>query len=304
MAIETRSRFSKSIVPGLFALMTEEYKRYPEVWRDLVDVRSSKRAYEENAWMTGYGVVPIKAEGAALTYDARVQGYTKRWTHNTSAMGARITEEAIEDDLYGVMRSAAKDLGVAARETRHIRVAAIFNTGFGTGTHSAGDGLAIFSGSHTWPTGSTWSNLATASALSYSTLQAAILAFEAKTDARGKKFMQTPTTLLVPPALEMKARQLLESVGTPEDANNSINAIKSGRPRLRMVVWNHLTSPTAWFLLGEKAQRDDGLIVFERVGVSFTREGDFDTGDAKFKVRWRDSVEVNNPIELYGNAGA
>lgn len=304
MAIESRSRFSKMIVPGLFALMTEEYKRFPEIWRDLVDVRSSKKAYEESAWVTGYGVVPVKADGAAMTYDARSQGYTKRWTHNTYAMGVRIHEEAIEDDLYGVMRTAAKDLGVAARETRHIRVASIFNTGFGSTEHTAGDGLQIFYTAHTWPNGGTWGNQATATALSYSTLQAAILAFETQTDARGKKIMQTPMTLLVPPALEMKALQLLQSVGTPEDANNSINAIKASRSRLRLVVWPFLTSSTAFFLVGDNARNDTGLIFFERVGVAFGREGDFDTGDAKFKVRWRDSVEVNNPIGLYGNAGA
>lgn len=304
MAVESRSRFNKMIVPGLFALMTEEYKRYEETWRQIVDVRSSKKAYEESAYITGFGVVPKKGEGAQMAYDARVQGYTKRWTHDTFAMGVRIYEEAIEDDLYGVMKTASRDLGVSARETRHIRVAAIFNTGFGTTTHTVGDALAVFSASHTWPTAGTWSNLGTAAALSYSTLQSAVLAFESQTDARGKKIMQTPMTLLVPPALEMKALELLQSIGQPENANNTINALKVARPRIKLVVWPYLTSATAFFLIGDNARNDTGLIFFERVGVTFAREGDFDTGDAKFKVRWRDSVEVNNPIGLYGNAGA
>jgi hypothetical protein len=302
--VETRSRFNKMVVPGLFALMTEEYKRFPETWRQLVRTERSSQAYEESTYVTGYGVIPTKAEGAPITYDARIQGATKRWTHNTYAMGARISEEAIEDDLYGVMKSVARDIGVSARETRHIRVASIFNLGFGTTENTTGQGYAIFYGSHVKLGGGTWSNLATASALSYSTLQTGILAFEGQTDHRGKKINQTPMTILVPPALEFKALELLQTVGQPETANNDVNAVKLARPRLRLVVWPYLTSSTAWFLIGDNARTETGLIHFERVGVTFGREGDFDTGDVKFKTRWRDSVEINEPIGLYGNAGA
>ena len=302
--IESRSRFSKAIVPGLFALATEEYKRYPELWRQIFGVRKSTRAYEECAYVSGFGLVPKKPEGQPLDYDARLQGYTKRWVHDTYAMGVRVHQEAIEDDLYNIFASIGRDLGVSARETRHIRFAALFNTGFGTTVHTAGDGLAIYSASHVRLDGTTWSNLATASSLSYSTLQTAIRAFENQVDHRGKKIMQTPMTLLVPTALEFKARELLESIGQPEGANNEPNVVRSSRPTLRVVVWPYLTSATAWFLIGDNLRMETGMIAFERVGVTFGREGDFDTGDAKFKVRWRDSGEVNNPLGTYGNAGA
>jgi hypothetical protein len=116
--------------------------------------------------------------------------------------------------------------------------------------------------------------------------------------------MQTPMTLLVPPELEFKALELLETVGQPENANNTINAVKRARPSIRLVVWPYLTSATAWFLIGDNAKMSTGLIHFERVGVTFGKEGDFDTGDAKFKTRFRISTEVNHPIGLYGNAGA
>jgi phage major head subunit gpT-like protein len=202
------------------------------------------------------------------------------------------------------MKDGARELGVSARETRHVAVAEIFNTGFVTTYHTAGDALAIFSAVHTKLGGGTWSNVATASALSYSTLQNAILAFESQTDHRGKKMMQSPMTLLCPPALEYKALELLETIGQPENANNTINAVKRARPSLRLVVWPYLTSATAWFLIGDNARMATGLIHFERIGVQFGKEGDFDTGDAKFKTRFRISTEVNNPIGLYGNAGA
>lgn len=304
MGLETRGRFSTVIAPGLFAVAVEEYKRYPEIWRELVKVEKSTRAYEECAYLSGLSMVPKKAEGDPITFDARLQGPTKRWTHDTFAMGMRITEETIEDDLYRVMQDGARELGVSTRETRHVNVAEIFNTGFSTTYHTAGDGYAIFYGSHTRLDGGSWSNLATASALSYSTLQNAILAFESQVDHRGKKIMQTPMTLLVPPALEYKAIQILRNPNQPDTAERNINATTEARRGIRLVVWPYLTSSTAWFLIGDNAKMSTGLIHFERVGVQFGREGDFDTGDAKFKTRWRASTEINNPIGLYGNAGA
>jgi hypothetical protein len=161
----------------------------------------------------------------------------------------RITEECIEDDQYRIMSDGARELGVSARETRHINVAEIFNTGFVTTYHTAGDAAAIFSASHIRLDGVAWSNVATASALGYSTLQNAILAFESQVDHRGKKIMQTPMTLLVPPALEYKALELLETVGNPENANNTINAVTRARPSIKLVVLPYLTSATAWFLI-------------------------------------------------------
>ncbi len=304
MTTENRANFVNNYTPGLFALMVEEYKRYPEVWRQIVRVERSTKQKEEIAFNTGLGLLAKKGEGELIPSDRRLAGHKKQWTHDTYALSGRITEEAIEDDLYGTMRDFARELGVSARETRHVIVAEPFNTGFVTTYHTAGDTGALFASSRTKLGGGTWSNLATASALSYSTLQNAILAFESQTDHRGKRIMQTPATLLVPPALEYKALQLLESVGQPESANNDINATKRARPSLKLIVWPYLTSTTAWFLIGESVNSAIGLIHFERVGIQFGKEGDFDTGDAKFKARMRGSIECNNPINMYGNAGA
>ncbi len=304
MAIESRSRFASIYVPGLFAVMTEEYKRFPEVWRELVKVERSDKPYEECSFLSGLSVIPKKGEGEAVHYDARLQGPTKRWTHDTYALGMRITEEAIEDDQYKVMLDGSRELGVSARETRHIAVAEIFNTGFVTTYHTAGDTKAIFATDHVRLDGGTWSNLATASAPSYSTLQNAILAFESQVDHRGKKIMQTPMTILAPPALEYKFLNLLNDVDQPDTAERNINATRRARPNIRLVVWPYLTSATAWFLIGDNARMATGLIHFERIGVQFGKEGDFDTGDAKFKTRFRISTEINNPIGLYANAGA
>ncbi len=303
MARETRSRFISVITPGLFAVMTEEYKRYPETWRELVKVKKSTNTYEECSYLTGLGLIPRKGEGAGITYDARIQAYTKRWTHDTFAGGLRITQEAIEDDRYNVMESGAREHGVSSRETRHIRVASMWNTGFGTTEHVGGDTLAIFSAVHPKLAGGTWSNLATAANLSYSVLQAMIMAFENQTDHRNKKIVQTPMILLTAPANEFKALELLKSIGIPESANNEPNAVRLARPRLRLIVWPYLTAADSTFLHGDNAKMETGLIYFERIGVTFAKEGDFDTGDAKFKVRWRDSIEVNHPIGMYGNAG-
>lgn len=304
MTTENRSMFVNNYTPALFGLMVEEYKRHPEVWRQIVRVERSTKYKEEIAYNTGLGLVPKKGEGDPIPTDSRLSGPKKAWVHDTYALSGRITEEAIEDDQYGTMRDFARELGVSARETRHVIVAEPFNTGFVTTYHTDGFGHALFYGSHTKLGGGTFSNLATASALSYSTLQNAILAFESQTDHRGKRIMQTPATLLVPPALEYKALQLLESVGQPESANNDINATKRARPSLKLIVWPYLTSSTAWFLIGESVNSSVGLIHFERVGVQFGKEGDFDTGDAKFKTRMRNSIECNNPVNMYGNAGA
>jgi len=303
MGRETRSRFVKVITPGLFACAVEEYKRYPETWRQLVSVKRSTNTYEECSYLTGLGLIPTKPEGTVLAYDTRIQGYTKRWTHDTWAGGLRITEEAIEDDRYGVMESGSRELGISARETRHIRVASIWNNGFGTTEHVGGDTKALFASDHPKLGGGTWSNLATASNLSYSVLQNMIMAFENQTDHRNKKIVQTPVILLVAPHNEFKALELLKSIGIPESANNEPNAVRLARPRLRLIVWPYLTAANSTYLQGDNARMETGLIFFERVGVTFAKEGDFDTGDAKFKVRWRDSIEANHPIGMYGNAG-
>lgn len=294
-----RSTFNKVVAPGLFSMMLMKFKERPEIWRQLVNLRTSTRAYEESSYYTGFGYVPTKPEGQAIAYDEPIQGPTKRWTHQTYGLGFKVTEEMIEDDLYDVMNDMASGLGVSARETKEVTVARIFNNGFATTYHTGGDGKACFATDHTSLGGGTWQNEPTnAVDLTAASLQASIEGFEGITDDRAMQQVLIPRILLVAPENEWKARELLYTQLDPESANNTINAIRSRS--LQLVVWHYLTDPDAFFILGEQ----HGLIYFDRRPTTFAKDSDFDTGDAKFKTTYRDSVEFNKPYGLYGSPGA
>lgn len=306
MSTEARSKFAKLYTPGLFAVAAEEFKRYGEDWRQLVTIKSTQKAKEEVAFMAGLGLIPLKQEGIPLTYDSRIMGYSKEFVMDTWAGGVRITEEAIEDDLYSKMEGVMRDLGVSARETRQYRVATPYNTGFVTTTMTCGDALAIYSASHVRVDGTTWSNLMTASSVSYSRLQSAILQFENQVDHRGKLIMQSPTKIICGRNLEFTFLNILKTVsGAPETAENSTNVITAGRGRLQLIVYPYIdeTSTKPWFLQADPGNVTQGIVYWNRVPVSFAKEKDFDSGDAKFKVRSRDSIGVCNPINMLGNAG-
>lgn len=294
-----RSTFSKSVVPGLFALMNSSGPAQAKFWDRLVTTKNSKRAYEESAYFAGLGYFQEKPEGESIAYDDFIQGPTKRWAHKTYGLGMRVTEEAIEDNLYSDVPTEwsdmAKELGASADNTYEVLVHDMFN---GT-SKTAGDAVAVFSISHVKLGGGTWSNLASsAAALSATSLKAAILDFEATTNDRGMQQIIKPKRLLVPPALEWTARELLNSAYDPESANNAINSIQSRN--LELIVDPFLTSSTAWFLIAEKSP----IIVFNRRPKKFEQDGDFDTGDWKAKGTFRMSCEVNYPLGLYKNAGA
>ena len=306
MATEARSKFTKTYTPGLFMVASEEFKRYGEDWRKLVTVKSTQKAKEEVAFITGLGLIPMKQEGAPITYDARIMGYSKEFVMDTWAGGVRITEEAIEDDLYNKMEGVMRDMGVSARETRQYRVASPYNTGFVTTTMTAGDNLAIYASNHVRVDGSTWSNLMTASSVNYSRLQSAILQFENQRDHRGKLIMQSPGMIICGRNLEFNFLNILRTtLGAPETAENSTNVIRAGRGQLQLVVYPYIdeSATKPWFLQGPAGNVTQGIVYWNRVPVSFAREKDFDSGDAKFKVRSRDSIGVCNPINMLGNAG-
>ena len=294
-----RSTFSKSVVPGLFSFMTSSFMERPTFWNQITTRKGSKRAYEESAYFTGLGLVPEKPEGEGIKYDDPIQGPTKRWSHRTYALGTRITEETIEDALYPdiptSMSDMTKELGHSARETIEILVHDLFN---GT-TKTAGDGNAIFFNTHTKLGGGTYSNLLTPSAdLSATSLRQAIQNIENTTDDRGKQQVIKPKILMVSTADEWTARELLNSAYDPESANNAINPLQSRN--LQLLVNPYLTDTDAWFLIADK----NPAITFLRRNVKFAKDGDFETGDAKFKTSFRISTEVNNPIGLYKSAGA
>ena len=299
MTTESRSRFTQNYVPGLFACAAEAYKRWPEVWREICVVKKSTKAYEESTYKSGYGTAAEKVEGGSITYDARVQGYTKRWVHTTKGLGARITEECVDDDLYGDMQDSMTELGLSLGDKKHVDIVAIFNTGFDT--LLSGDSQYIFDTDHVRLDGSTYSNDATAADLSHSSLWSAIEAFEDLRDQKGKRINRKPRALLIPAQLEKKAAELLYSEKYPYSAENRINSLR--RRNLTLIIWHYLSDSNAWFLLGEKDE-NFGLIHFIRKSATFAKDSDFSTGDALFKGIYRDSTGVNSPMSLYGNAGS
>lgn len=296
MPTESRSSFNNLIAPGLFAVAKESFKRYPETWKNFYALRTSKRAYEESAYASGFGYLIQKPEGSPFSYDARIQGPVKRWVHDTWALGCRITQEAIEDELYGVMRRAMKDLGVSAAATRHLLAIRLIMNGENTTYHTAGDGKAIFATDHVSLGGGTWSNKGTAADPTEATLTTAIQGFENITDHRGKKYEQKAKAVWCGPENEFTFSKLLFSTLEPDTDYNAINAVPKQR-KLRLIIDAEITDGR-WGLMGNK-DSDVGCIWFDRVRPHLSRAGDPDTGDAKFFVRGRWSNEANDPRQIY-----
>lgn len=304
-----RSQFNKVVVPGLFSFMQDSYKPRAgkEEWRQVVSsVKTSKRAYEESAYYAGLGNLSRKPEGEPIQYDEMVQGPTKRWNHTVYALGVRITEELIDDSLYddiGEMETISRELGSSAKETLNVLTFDVYNNGTATTNHTAGDGLAVFSAAHTALRGGTWSNLLSPAAdLSATSLQTAIQTFETQKDDTGKYQTIRAKQILVNPANEWKARELLQSTYDSESPNNAVNTIRSRN--LELVVTPYYTDTDAFTLIAEPPMSNGGLIAFMRRPVRFAQDGDFQTGDALFKVSFRFSVEVNKPNHLFHSAGA
>lgn len=304
-----RAQFNKSVVPGLFSFAVDGYERKSKeaIWKQLVNVKSSKRAYEESAYFGGLGMPVVKPEGKEVAYDDFVQGPTKRWTHKTYGLATRITEEMIEDCLYPdiptQMESQTREIGASFAELFEVLVHDMFNNGTATTNHTAGDALALFSGSHISLRGGTWSNLLSPSAdLSATTLQTAIDNFTTTKDDSGKIQIIKPKYILVHPNNAWKTYELLESTYDPETANNSVNSIRKWS--LQPMVSPFYTDTDAFTLIAEPPHSDSGIIAFMRRKVSFAQDGDFDTGDFKFKGTARFSVECNKPNNLYHSAGA
>lgn len=304
-----RNTFNKSLVPGLFSFMVSGYKpkNSEALWRKLCTTKSSKRAYEENAYFSTLGTIPSKPEGTAITYDEFVQGPTKRWNHKTRGLGVRITEELIEDSLYPdiptKMEQITRELGSSARETQELLVHDLINNGTVTTNHTAGDGLALFSGSHTSLRTSTWSNLLSPAAdLTASSLQTAIDNFETTKDDSGKYQIIKVRYIIVAPQNAWKAKELLNSAYDPESANNTVNTLKERN--LQLIVSPYLTDTDAWTLMADPPSPTSGIIAFERRKVTFAKDGDFETGDFRAKCSFRFSVECNKPDNLYFSSGA
>jgi len=302
MAI-SRAQLLKELLPGLNALFGLEYAKYGEQHKEIYETETSERSFEEETKLSGFSAAPVKNEGAAIAYDNAQEAFTARYTHETIALGFSITEEAIEDNLYDSLSSRyTKALARGMAYTKQVKAAAILNTGFTAGV-TYGDGVTLFSTAHPLISGGVNSNRpATAADLNETSLENAVIQIAAWTDERGLLIAAKPKKLVVPPSLQFVATRLLETELRVGTADNDINAIKNnGSIPGGYTVNNFLTDTNAWFLLTDVP---NGLKHFVRSPLANSMDGDFDTGNVRYKARERYSFGVSDPLGVFGSPGA
>jgi phage major head subunit gpT-like protein len=302
MAI-SRAQLLKELLPGLNALFGLEYAKYGEQHKEIYETETSERSFEEETKLSGFSAAPVKNEGAAIAYDNAQEAFTARYTHETIALGFSITEEAIEDNLYDSLSSRyTKALARGMAYTKQVKAAAILNTGFTAGV-TYGDGVTLFSTAHPLVSGGVNSNRpATAADLNETSLENAVIQIAAWTDERGLLIAAKPKKLVVPPALQFVATRLLETELRVGTADNDINAIKNnGSIPGGYTINNFLTDTNAWFLLTDVP---NGLKHFVRSPLANSMDGDFDTGNVRYKARERYSFGVSDPLGIFGSPGA
>jgi hypothetical protein len=302
MAI-SRAQLLKELLPGLNALFGLEYARYGEEHKEIFETETSERSFEEETKLSGFSAAPVKNEGSAIAYDNAQEAFTSRYNHETIALGFSLTEEAIEDNLYDSLSSRyTKALARAMAYTKQTKAAAILNNGFDT-DYPGGDGVPLFSASHPLTSGGTNSNIpSTPADLNETSLEAAVIQIAAWTDERGLLIAAKPRKLVVPPSLMFVATRLLETELRVSTADNDINAIKSNGSIPEGYTVNHfLTDTDAWFLTTDVP---NGLKHFVRTPMSQSMDGDFDTGNVRYKARERYSFGWSDPLGMYGSEGA
>jgi hypothetical protein len=304
MAI-SRSQLLKELLPGLNALFGLEYKRYGEEHKEIYETEASERSFEEETKLSGFSAAPVKSEGAAIAYDNAQEAFTARYTHETIALGFSITEEAIEDNLYDSLSARyTKALARAMAYTKQVKAASVLNNGFNTtGAYNGGDGVSLFNANHPLVSGGVNSNVpSTPTDLNETSLEAATIQIAAWTDERGLLIAAKPRKLVIPPALMFVATRLLETnlrVGTND---NDINAIKNNGTIPEGYTVNHfLTDTNAWFLMTDVP---NGLKHFVRTPLANGMDGDFDTGNVRYKSRERYSFGWSDPLGAFGSQGA
>lgn len=298
----SRAQFRKQLQNGLNAVFGMEYKRYPELWRDIFEVKNSEKAYEEQVIMMGLGGAPVKAEGSAVTYDEGQEGWVARFVHVTVALAFSITEEAVEDTLYGDLGSTyAKSLARSLQYTKEVRGASILNNGFDS-NFPMGDGQPVFSSSHPLMGGGTFSNvLATAADISEKALEDANTDIAGFVDERGIPVLMMPKKLVITRQNRFVVHRILKSENRPGTANNDTNALKDLRTFDEPSVNVYLSDPDAWFIITDCPE---GFQHFRRKGVSRGVEGDFETGNMRYKARERYSFGSGNPRCGFASPGA
>ena len=294
----------KAVWPGIREWWGREYNEHAEEWRDLVDVESSDMNYEEDVEITGFGLVPIKAQGQGTQYDSEIQGFTTRYTHLTYSLGYMVTLEELEDDLYEkVSKTRSRALAFSFNQTKENVVANIYNRAFNS-TYIGGDLVSLLNVAHPNTSGGIFSNMLAAGAdLSEASLEDLIIQIMGATDDRGLLISLMPTSLHVSRQDWFNANRIMKAVFQPDSASNNPNVLKATNAIPGGIKMNHyFTSPHAWFLRSN-VRKGTGLKFYQRIAISFNQDNDFDTDNAKAKSRERYSVGWTDPRALWGSNG-
>ena len=301
MAI-SRQQLVKELEPGLNALFGLEYKRYDNEHAEIYDVENSDRAFEEEVMLSGFGNAQVKGEGAGVSFDDAQETFTARYSHETIALAFAITEEAIEDNLYDRLASRyTKALARSMANTKQVKAASVLNNAFNA-NFKGGDGKALLADDHPTLAGSFKNELATSADLNETSLEQSMIDIAKMTDERGLKIAARGLKMIIPSELQFTAERLMKSQGRVGTADNDINAINSmGMVPQGYVVNHFLTDSDAFFI---KTDVPNGLKMFVRAPIKTAMEGDFDTGNVRYKARERYSFGFSDPRGLFGSPGA
>ena len=302
MAI-SRAQLTKELEPGLNALFGMEYSRYENEHEEIFEAENSDRAFEEEVLISGFGNAPVKREGDGVEFDTADEGFTARYTHETIALAFALTEEAVEDNLYDRLGARyTKALARSMAHTKQVKAANVLNNAFSS-SYTGGDGVSLVNSAHTLAGGGTYSNTpSTQVDLNETSLEDALITISTFVDDRNLTLALQGMKLIVPPQLQFVADRLLETPGRVGTADNDINAIKNMGMIPEGYAVNHfLTDTDAFFILTDCP---DGMKHFVRTPISTNMEGDFDTGNVRFKARERYSFGWSNPRGIYGSQGA
>jgi len=303
MAI-SRAQLLKELLPGLNALFGLEYKKYENEHEAIYETETSERSFEEELKLSGFGTAPVKGEGSAIRYDNAQEAWSARYNHETIAMGFSITEEAMEDNLYDSLSSRyTKALARSMAYTKQVKSAYPLNNGFSGGAFVGGDGVTLFNTAHPLVSGGTNSNTqSTPADLNETSLEAAVIQIAAFKDERGLLIAARPRKLIVPPSLMFVATRLLETELRTATADNDINAIKTNGTIPEGYSVNHyLTDVDSYYLITDIP---NGMKHFVRTPMSTSMDGDFDSGNVRYKARERYSFGVSDPLGIWGSPGA
>ena len=302
MAI-SRAQLLKELLPGLNALFGLEYARYGEEHKEIYETETSERSFEEETKLSGFSAAPVKNEGSAIAYDNAQEAWTARYNHETIALGFSLTEEAIEDNLYDSLSARyTKGLARAMAYTKQVKAAAVINNGFSS-AYTGGDGVSLFNTAHPLVSSGTNSNTpSTGADLNETSLENAVIQIAAWTDERGLLIAAKPRKLIVPPALQFVATRLLDTELRVGTTDNDINALKNNGSIPEGYTINHfLTDNNGWYLTTDVP---NGMKHFVRTPLSNSMDGDFDTGNVRYKSRERYSFGWSDPLGMYGSPGA